>query len=446
VTPYPHPLNQTKEFLTTGIISPANYLIYDKLPNGNENVLLPNSSLKNSGLEYGDQIVWLDGKRIFSLTELSALLNDGRALVTVERDGKTFLARVPRVHVHDLTMTPEVQNELTDWQFAGKLNAEKFSRLFTFPYNMTNNGIIENQMTFIDPKEELETFPATPESELERSLLAGDKIVAVDGVPVTHSAEILKLIQERQINLVISRPKERAEKISWQVADAAFDKSANQADIDALAKSIGTSQPLERSGNVVLLKPAKLKSHREIYAGSEEMNLAVEAQRARINLVDDPLKKAELLQALEKGEAKYELGLPVRDLRVEYNPVPTTQFFNVVKEITKTLKSLFTGALNPKWMSGPVGIVSMFQEQTRSGIGETLFWLGTISLNLGLLNLLPIPMLDGGTIVINLIEMISGRKIKPETLEKIIFPFALLLIGFFIFLTYHDVARLFGWG
>ena len=65
-------------------------------------------------------------------------------------------------------------------------------------------------------------------------------------------------------------------------------------------------------------------------------------------------------------------------------------------------------------------------------------------LNLAILNLLPIPVLDGGTILMTLIEVVTGRKIHPKTLEKIIVPFAILLIAFFIFITYHDLSRIFG--
>ena len=444
VKPYPHPLRQGKDFVTTGLLSPANFLLYDRLPNGQENPLLESSPLKDSGLEYGDQIVWLDGKRVFSLPQLSAILNDGRALVTVSRKGKTFLARVPRIKVHDLKMTNEFRDELTDWQFAAGLKAARFPSLLTLPYNLTNDGIVENKLAFIDLSEEDAAFPAIPESALEEPLLPGDKIIAVDGFQVKHSSEILKLIQERHVQLIVVRPSQNLEKISWQAADAVFDKSVNPKDLDAIGATIGTGKVLQKSGNAVLLKTIKPKSHREIYASSPDMQLSFETQKKQIANIDDHLKKAQALELLEKAQGKLELGLPIRDLKVEYNPVPTTQFMNVVAEIFKTLKSLFTGALNPKWMSGPVGIVSMFQEQTRSGIGESLFWLGTISLNLGLLNLLPIPMLDGGTIVINLVEMVSGRKLKPKTLEMIILPFAILLIFFFIFLTYHDISRLFG--
>lgn len=435
VTPYPS--KQRKELLTTGLLAPANFLLY-------EGHLSENSPLKGSGIQTGDQIVWLDGKRIFSLSELSSTLNDGRALVTINRNGKILLLRVPRIKVHDLKMTNEFRDELTDWQFAAGLNASKFPSLFTLPYNLTNDGVVENRMTFIDPSEEDAAFPSIPESAVEQPLLSGDKIIAVDGIPVKHSSDILKLIQERHVQLIVARPHENLDRISWQAADSAFDRSVNPKDLDAIGETIGTSKVLQKSGNAVLLKTIKPMPHKDIYAAAPEMQQILEARKKQIAGIDDPLKKAEALESLEKSETKLELGLPLRDLKVEYNPIPTTQFFNVVKDIFKTLKSLFTGALNPKWMSGPVGIVSMFQEQSRSGVGESLYWLGLISLNLGLLNLLPIPMLDGGTIVINLIEMVTGRKLKPQTLEKIILPFAILLILFFIFLTYHDISRLFG--
>jgi regulator of sigma E protease len=128
---------------------------------------------------------------------------------------------------------------------------------------------------------------------------------------------------------------------------------------------------------------------------------------------------------------------------VEYNPTPTQLFSSVFSEIWRTLSALFTGALNPKWISGPIGIVQVVHDNTMLSIKEGLFWLGAISLNLGVLNLLPIPMLDGGTILISLIEMITRRRIHPKTLEKLVLPFAIILIVFFIFLTYNDLSRLF---
>jgi regulator of sigma E protease len=56
---------------------------------------------------------------------------------------------------------------------------------------------------------------------------------------------------------------------------------------------------------------------------------------------------------------------------------------------------------------------------------------------------LPLPVLDGGYIVLSLFEMVTGVRLKVETVEKIVFPFALLLIALLLYLTYHDVIRIF---
>lgn len=131
-------------------------------------------------------------------------------------------------------------------------------------------------------------------------------------------------------------------------------------------------------------------------------------------------------------------------MKIVYNPNPVEQLGESVSEIYKTLSSLLMGNFSPKWMSGPVGIIQVVQQQSQSGYKEMLFWLGFISFNLGVLNLLPIPVLDGGGVVMALYEWVTGRRIHPRVMEKVILPFALLLIGFFIFVTFYDVTRLLG--
>ena len=77
------------------------------------------------------------------------------------------------------------------------------------------------------------------------------------------------------------------------------------------------------------------------------------------------------------------------------------------------------------------------------GFKEALFWLGLISLNLGILNLLPIPALDGGHIVFSVVEIITKKPIKAKTMERLIIPFFVLLILAIIYFTYNDISRIF---
>lgn len=446
ITPYTYSSSLDKTLLTTGILAPANYLIYDPFQKGKEILLPENSPMKDSGIEPGDRLLWIDGHRIFSLKQLSTLLNEGRALLTIRRKGETLLLRVPRVLVQELKFDPAFRDELTDWQFAAGLQGTKFSKLYTIPYNLTNDGVVENEVRFIDKENEEAAFPITPDSPLEAPLQPEDRIIAIDGTPVKHSSEIIKLLQDRSVHLIVQRARERPVQISWREVDQVFDKMAMQEEIDKIGNTIGLNSSSLSSKDLVLLKPIKLKAHEEIYANESSALLQSyqEEKNRQIAAVEDPEKRAELIRLLEQRDKKLELGLPIRDLRVEYNPVPTDQFTQVFGDIWRTLSALFTGSLNPKWMSGPIGIVHLFQEQSRSGMGDALYWLGVISLNLGVLNLLPIPMLDGGTIALSLFEAVTGKKIKPKTMEKLILPFAILLIAFLAFLTYHDLGRIFG--
>ena len=78
------------------------------------------------------------------------------------------------------------------------------------------------------------------------------------------------------------------------------------------------------------------------------------------------------------------------------------------------------------------------------GVKEAIFWMAVISLNLGVLNFLPIPVLDGGHICFSLWEAITGKPIKAKTMERLIIPFVLLLIALFVYLTFNDISRLVG--
>jgi len=94
-------------------------------------------------------------------------------------------------------------------------------------------------------------------------------------------------------------------------------------------------------------------------------------------------------------------------------------------------------------LTGPVGIAQMTTEVAQGGLVPLMVWAAFLSLNLGILNLLPFPALDGGRIVFVLLEFIRrGKRISPEK-EKFVhlIGFA-LLIALIIVVSYFDVLRL----
>lgn len=436
-----------KGLKTSGILSSASYIVYDKLPNKVENPLPEGSPLNNSGIEYGDRIVWVDGHTIYSVAELNHFLNDNRSLLTIERNGQTILRRVPRVPVEELRLDFEVREELTDWQFESGLNGTKITKLFYIPYNLTNNAVVENRVRFIDADNEKDAFPTNPYSTLEEPLQEGDRIVAIDGIQIDKSFQLLYQLQQKFVHIIVDR-KAQEPATSWSTADSVFLNGIDRENIQKIGQTIGTTQPITQVGDLHLLKPVAPKMMSQFNFAPEKQALIAQQlkeQKKEIENIQDPEKKAQALHLFQSKEKQLLIGLPgIQDKKVIYNPTPTELYSNVFSEIWRTLTALFTGAVNPKWVAGPIGIIQVVHDNWKVSFQEVLYWLGAISLNLGMLNLLPIPMLDGGTILFSLVEMVTGKKLDPKTLEKIILPFAILLIGFFVFLTYNDLSRILG--
>jgi regulator of sigma E protease len=445
VQPYQHPLSLEPSVKTVGIIQPANYVFYSKI-SGQENPLFPGSPLEHSGIQYGDRIVWVDGVLIASNEHLNHILNDGRALLKVQRGNDVFLARAPLVLASEISPHAEFRDELIDWQYAAGFKERKLQNLYTLPYNLTFDGEVEGILPFIEEEMHEKAFPKYAFSQEEEPLQKGDRILAVGNTPIEHAYEILTLIQSPKSYIIVERNPETLKPLATTDVHHTFFKGINNQDLQKIIQGIGSEKATLSSNNLYLLNPVEPKSIQDFNI-SEEKRVRMAAnlleQKKRIAAIEDPKKRALLEDQLKEQQERRLLGFSSQDRKVIYNQNPFAAFASVFLEIKQTLVGLFTGSISPKLVSGPVGILQVVHDSSKSSIKEALFWLGAISLNLGVLNLMPIPVLDGGSILISLFEMVSGKRLKPQTLEKLILPFAALLMSLFIFLTYNDLIRLF---
>lgn len=119
----------------------------------------------------------------------------------------------------------------------------------------------------------------------------------------------------------------------------------------------------------------------------------------------------------------------------------TQQTWNTIDLIFAGLKKLLTGSVAAEAMGGPLLIAEMIANQASVGIVPLLLLTALISINLGLLNLLPIPVLDGGTILFSLLEMLIRRPLPYIIQEKSVQVGAVLLISFMVFATYNDIMH-----
>lgn len=125
-------------------------------------------------------------------------------------------------------------------------------------------------------------------------------------------------------------------------------------------------------------------------------------------------------------------------------PLPWVQIKEVADKTFGTISALIhskkTG-VKPSDLSGPVGILSMLAAQVNSDWRLALSFLVLLNINLAIINLLPIPVLDGGHILMAIIEKIRRRPLSPRLIEYVTTGFALLLISFMLYVTYADIKR-----
>ena len=116
--------------------------------------------------------------------------------------------------------------------------------------------------------------------------------------------------------------------------------------------------------------------------------------------------------------------------------------FQVVEGVFKALSMLITGKAGLNNLSGPVGVIKTIGKSTKQGIISLLFITGLISANLGVINLLPIPALDGGKFVLLLVEAIRKKPVNEKFETFINLAGFVFLIGLMIFITvFVDLRR-----
>lgn len=120
-----------------------------------------------------------------------------------------------------------------------------------------------------------------------------------------------------------------------------------------------------------------------------------------------------------------------------------TQTYYWTKQIFIILGQLVTGGFTLDALSGPVGIYKSTEEVAKSGIFYLMKWAGLLSINLGIMNLLPLPALDGGRLLFFLVEFLRGKPIDRQKEGLVHFIGFALLMVLMIMVTWNDIQRFF---
>jgi len=109
--------------------------------------------------------------------------------------------------------------------------------------------------------------------------------------------------------------------------------------------------------------------------------------------------------------------------------------------ISVSIKKLFTGSISAKTIGGPILIFQVYGQQAELGLNYFIMLTAFLSINLGLLNLLPIPILDGGHILFFLIEIVKGKPISESSRERAAQVGLFMLLSLMVFAFYNDIMR-----
>lgn len=173
--------------------------------------------------------------------------------------------------------------------------------------------------------------------------------------------------------------------------------------------------------------------------GKEEVTLTIEHEdNKREDIVMTPKKQ-------EDDTYKYGFGITTKVEKGFFHAVKYafTKTVSLVNQMVHILCYLFTGKLALNNLSGPVGIYEVVGKTAKAGLLNLVYLLGYISLNVGFMNLLPIPAFDGGRLLFLIIEKIKGSKVNPKT-ENLIHTIGMFfLLGLMLIITYNDIVRIF---
>jgi len=177
------------------------------------------------------------------------------------------------------------------------------------------------------------------------------------------------------------------------------------------------------------------------------LNMQIQRDSQQLSLTVQPVKKAGRNIFGEKLET-WVIGIGSQVSIEKGNPgQAVVRAFQQTYEYSKlTLLALYkmiNGDVSPRNLGGPIMIAQMAGQQAQEGLGSFLAFLAVLSINLGVLNLLPVPVLDGGHLLFFLVEAIIGRPVAVKHRERAQQVGIFLLMLLMVYAFYNDIARFF---
>ena len=376
-----------------------------------------------------------------------------------------------------LEVEPEVKEQLTEEQIQNTFDSKpKWQRaliMFAGPLANFLLSIFIFSLIFLNtPDPQTKAVIKTIDSSIIMSskdefILPGDEIYAINSLIISDPKDInLELLSYAgytgAINLALKRPE--------------IDDLVNVAVVvkDFLPTSESQSNPLQYMGlsTEYKMKPiigslvksgpadaAGLKNNDVISKiGNKKINYASDIRAAvssipNQNVLIDIYRDGDFIQLpISIGSSIDENGKEIGILGISFGTNRTFfqsmskgvyETYNLSVKTFQFIGKMVTGNMGTENLSGPIGIAQMAGNTAQAGFLPFMYLMALLSISLGVLNLLPIPVLDGGQLTLLGIEAIRGKPL-PEKVENYIYTGGILMVGaLMIFAIFNDVSRFF---
>ncbi|MEN6532413.1 MAG: RIP metalloprotease RseP [Bryobacteraceae bacterium] len=286
---------------------------------------------------------------------------------------------------------------------------------------------------------------------------SGDKIVQIGSVANPTWQDVLVAEASnanRPLPVVVQRNGKRmaftVTPVLIERAGIGFAGWAEQADIQVgdLSPGLPAEKAGLRRGDLLLsVNGEPIRSQYKL----REVVQACKGQPVEIDYIRDGVRSKAIIQPIKSdidGPERWMIGVGPEQ-RIEFTALPftealaesTRQNARGATLIYQFLRGIIERRLSAKSIDGPIRIAQLSGEAARQGAYSFIMLMAAVSLNLAVVNLLPIPILDGGVIVMLLVEMIMRRDLSLSVKEAVLKLGFVFLMGIMVFVLYNDIVK-----
>lgn len=302
------------------------------------------------------------------------------------------------------------------------------------------------------PPEVAAVLPDSPASKV--GIRPGDRILKVaeeDVLTWTAFNMSIGTRANRDVSLLVQREGQTIAMTVRPIPETRYEIGSIGVLPDArpFIRAVNPGDPADRAGlkvddevlsvdGVRILLPRQLAEAISSKA-DREVDLVVRRNGQELKIVVTPEKRG------DRGLIGVAIGQATRSFQpgpFEAVSLSVTRNIELTGQIFKTVGGFFSGETSPRQLMGPIAIAQLSGESAQAGAVSLFGLMALISLNLGIVNLLPIPILDGGHIAIIALEGITRRDFSVQVKEKMLLAGFVLLMMLMVTVVYNDLTRI----